>query len=187
MPQSATRWTADMARALPDDGNRYEVVDGELLVTPAPRRLHQRAVMHLAAALHGYVRDLGIGEVLTSPADIELDPHGMVQPDVFIEGLVGGRPARDWNSGAPLLLVVEVVSPSTARADRTIKRRRYHRAAIPEYWLVDPDSRVVERWRPGDERPEVLSESLTWRPAPEAEPLTLDLTSLFAWIHGEIK
>ncbi|MBI1723138.1 MAG: Uma2 family endonuclease [Gemmatimonadetes bacterium] len=186
MPQSATRWTAEMARALPDDGNRYEVVDGELLVTPAPRRLHQYAVIHLAAALLDYVRGADIGVVLTSPADIELDPHGMVQPDVFVEGLVGGRPARDWNTGAPLLLVVEVVSPSTARADRTIKRRRYQRAGIPEYWIVDPDARTIERWRPDDERPEVLSESITWRPSPEAEPLTIDLPSFFARNHGEV-
>lgn len=185
MPHSTTLWTAEMVRALPDDGNRYEVVDGELLVTPAPSRLHQRAVHRIATLLDPYVEALGIGAVLTSPADIELDPHGMVQPDVFVDGLVAGRLPRAWNVGAPLLLVVEVLSPSTARADRTTKRRRFQRAGVPEYWIVDADARVIERWRPGDERPEVLGESIAWQPAGAREPLTIELPPLFARIHGE--
>jgi len=186
MPQQATRWTASMVRALPDDGNRYEVVDGELLVTPAPTKPHQRAVWALAVLLGDYARTTGIGEALTSPADIELDPHGMVQPDVFVEGLVEGRPTNAWNAGAPLLLAVEVLSPSTARADRTLKRRRLQRAGIPEYWIVDLDARVVERWRPADERPEVLADAIEWRPAPGADPLKVALPPLFARIHGEM-
>lgn len=185
MPQQATRWTAEMVRALPDDGNRYEVVDGELLVTPSPRRLHQRAVLQLAKLLDDYARSAGFGVVLISPSDVELDPGSLVQPDVFVEGLVDGRPGRDWNAGAPLLLVVEVLSPSTAQADRTTKRRRFQRAGIPEYWIVDLDARVVERWRPTDDRPEVLGETLTWQAPGAAEPLTIELPPLFARIHGE--
>jgi len=185
MPQHATRWTADQVRALPDDGNRYEVVDGELLVTPAPARPHQRAAFELAKLLDRFVGALALGEVLLSPADVELDPHSMVQPDIFVEGLVDGRLPGTWNAGAPLLLAVEILSPSTARADRTTKRRRYQRAGIPEYWIVDIDARVVERWRPGDERPEVLGESIEWRPVPGADPLAIVLPPLFARIHGE--
>ncbi len=185
MPQQAIRWTAEMVRALPDDGNRYEVVDGELLVTPAPTRLHQRAALEFVRVLSDYARSVGFGEALMSPADIELDPHGMVQPDVFVDGLVAGRPANEWNVGAPLLLAVEVLSPATARADRTIKRRRFQRAGVPEYWIVDLDARVVERWRPGDERPEVLGETIEWRPAPAADPLSIALPPLFARVHGE--
>ena len=145
MPSTATRWTAEMVRALPDDGNRYEVVDGVLLVTPSPRRLHQHAVLQLAKRLDDYVETVGVGAVLVSPSDIELDPHGMVQPDVFVEGLVDDRPAREWNAGAPLLLVVEVLSPGTARADRITKRDRYRRAGIPAYWIVDLDARAALR------------------------------------------
>jgi Uma2 family endonuclease len=178
-------WTADMVRALPDDGNRYEVVDGELLVTPSPTYAHQRAVLQLAVPLHKYVHAHRVGEVLWSPADIELDARGLVQPDVFVQGLVEGRPAHGWNSGAPLLLAIEVLSPSTARADRTTKRQRFQRAAIPEYWIVDMDARTIERWRPEDERPAILSEVITWQPLAGAEPLRLDLPSLFARIHGE--
>lgn len=184
MPQSATRWTAEMVRALPEDGNRYEVVDGELLVTPSPTRTHQRAVRLLLVALQGHAESQRIGEAIAAPADVELDTRSMVQPDVFVEGLVGGLLPAAWNSGAPLLLVVEVLSPSTARADRTTKRRRYQRAGILEYWIVDTDARTIERWRPSDKRPEMLSEYLDWKP-PGAAPLRLDLAVLFARIHAE--
>ena len=186
MVQSTQRWTAEMVRNLPDDGNRYEVVDGELLVTPSPRRLHQRAVARLFVLLEAHVSAHGIGDALMSPADIELDPHGLVQPDVFVEGLVGGALPRDWNSGAPLLLAVEVLSPSTARADRVTKRLRYQRHGVPEYWIVDLDARTIERWRPGDERPEVLGDTITWQP-PGAESLRIELAPLFARIHGEAR
>ena len=182
---ASVSWTADMVRALPDDGNRYEVVDGELLVTPSPTDRHQRATMQLSVALYDYVRQHRVGEVLHSPADIELDPYGMVQPDVFVRGLVDGRPAHGWNTGAPLLLFIEVLSPSTARTDRTTKRMRFQRAGIPEYWIVDMDARTIERWRPTDERPAILSDVITWQPLAEAAPLRLDLPSLFARIHGE--
>ena len=141
MPEQATRWTAAMVRALPDDGNRYEVVDGELLVTPAPARPHQWVVGAIHVELELYARAQQRFVVMLSPSDVELDRYGLVQPDVFVEGLVDGRPAGEWNAGAPLLLAVEVLSPSTARADRTTKRRRYQRARIPEYWIVDPDAR----------------------------------------------
>jgi Uma2 family endonuclease len=185
MPEQATRWTADMVRALPDDGNRYEVVDGELLVTPAPTWTHQRVVRELLLELGPYARAQGNCEVLPSPADIELDLHGLVQPDVFVQGTVAGRLPMGWNVGAPLLLAIEVLSPSTARADRTIKRRRFQRARIPEYWIVDPDARVIERWRPDDDRPEMPAETIEWRAEGAAAPLIIDLPSLFARIHRE--
>ena len=184
MVQSTQRWTAEMVRNLPDDGNRYEVVDGELLVTPAPTWLHQDAVGQLYIALDAHARSKHLGTALMSPADIELDPEGMVQPDVFVLGLIGGRPSREWNDGAQLLLSVEVLSPSTARSDRITKRRRYQRAGVPEYWIVDLDARTIERWRPDDARPEILSDAITWHPA-GAEPLEIELPSLFARIHGE--
>jgi len=181
----ATRWTAEQVRALPDDGNRYEVVDGVLLMTPAPTKPHQRAVFLFLSLLDQHVRALGIGEAMASPADVELDRYGMVQPDVFVEGLVDGRLAGTWNAGAPLLLIVEILSPSTARSDRSTKRRRYQRAGIPEYWIVDLEARAVERWRPGDERPEVLRETIEWHPAPGTDALTIALAPLFARIHGD--
>ena len=82
------------------------------------------------------------------------------------------------------MLAVEVLSPSTARRDRREKRRLYQRFA-DEYWIVDLDARLVERWRPGDVRPEVLDETLSWQPAGAVEPLVVDLAAYFREAWGE--
>ena len=179
MPQATHDWTAEMVRNLPDDGNRYEVVDGELFVTPAPRLLHQRAILKLVELLNPFVRHNKIGELLFSPADIEFDPKTLVQPDLFIAPLVEGRRPRNWPEIHDLLLAVEVLSPSSARADRQVKRRKYQRQGVPEYWTVDLDARLVERWHPSDERPELVADLLMWRPDPTAPAMTIDLGSFF--------
>ena len=185
MPETLQRWTAARVRELPDDGKRYEVVDGELLVTPAPRFDHQRAVGALHIALHGYLSGMRVGEVVMSPADIEFDPMTLVQPDVFVVPLKEGRRPKTWADIHGLLLAIEVLSPSTARADRTTKRRRYQRAGVPEYWVVDLDARLVERWRPDDERPEVLTDRLAWQPDPSAPSFELELSRFFAQALAE--
>lgn len=172
-------WTAEEVRALPDDGKRYEVVDGELLVTLAPMPRHQRVVGELYFQLQQYLRTHPVGEVLASPADIELALDTLVQPDLFVF-LPATEPLRTWKELPPLLLAIEVLSPSTARSDRVLKRGRYQRAGFPEYWIVDPESRTVERWRPAHERPEIVDGALVWHPDPEHPPLTLDLPTLFA-------
>jgi Uma2 family endonuclease len=182
MPQTVESWTAERVRALPDDGLRHEVVDGEHLMTPSPRAPHQVALSELEALLRPYVREHGLGQVLHSPADIEFDPRTLMQPDLFV---TSHRRVRDWADAQPLRLAVEVLSPSTARADRFVKRRRYQRAGVPEYWIVDLDARLIERWRPGDERPEVLAESLDWRPDLSLPPLTLDLSRFFAEANAD--
>ncbi len=83
------------------------------------------------------------------------------------------------------MLAVEVLSPSTARADRSVKRRLYQRARVPEYWIVDLEARLVERWRPADERPEVLTDTLSWVPAAGTGSLTIDLPEFFTKVLGE--
>jgi Uma2 family endonuclease len=177
MPQTA-EWTAARIRALPDDGLRHEVVDGEHLVSPAPRPAHQIAVYELVKRLGPYVERHALGRVMTSPADLELDRATLVQPDVFVTAAVR---IRTWHDALPVRLAIEILSPSTARADRYVKRRRFQRAAV-EYWVVDLDARLVERWRPADQRPEVLEERLLWRAEGAPVPLPLDLEDLF----GEI-
>ena len=185
MPSTARRWTADEVRALPDDGNRYEVVDGELLVTPSPAFAHQRAIAVLFRALDAYLRAGGIGEVVLSPADIAFGPGTMVQPDLFVVPSIVGPVPREWSAIGPLLLAIEILSPSTARHDRFTKRRLYQRQGIPECWIVDLDARFVERWRPTDERPEMLDAHLEWHPITDAPPLTLELPALFQQILGD--
>ena len=185
MPATAHYWTAAEARELPEDGKRYEVIDGELLVTPAPRLVHQRAVLRLSLAIDEYVRAHRIGETLCSPADIELSPDTLVQPDIFVAPPVNGRRPRGWTEIRGLLLAVEVLSPSTARYDRVTKRRFFGRMGVAEYWIVDADARVVERWRAGESRPELVDERLEWRPEGARESLVLDLAEFFSELHGE--
>ena len=180
MSQPARDWTVERVLALPDDGKRYEAVDGELLVTPSPTFHHQDAIFALARRLESFVRPSAIAYVSISPADVELDERTLVQPDVFVFELPGGRRPERWTDITTILLAIEVLSPSTARADRFVKRRRYQRQGISEYWIVDLDSRLVERWRPGDERPEILHETLTWPLAETAAPFEIDLTAFFA-------
>lgn len=175
-------WTVEEVQALPGDGNRYEVVDGALLVTPAPSLRHQDAVFAIAVRLRAYARSARIGHVAVAPADVTFGARALLQPDVVVFRLVDGHPPATWADAGRPLLAVEVLSPSTAHADRTVKRRLYQREGIPEYWIVDLDSRLVERWRPADERPEVIEERLVWQPESATEPLVVDLPALFAEI-----
>jgi len=180
MPAQSLDWTAAAAIALPADGNRYEVLDGELFVTPAPSLMHQLALHLVERQLAPYIAEHSIGWLLHSPADLVLSSNTLVQPDLFVVPLrLGSRP-RSWSDIKELELVIEVLSPSTARADRHRKRLVYQANGVPEYWIVDVDAQCVERWRPGDERPEVLAEQLVWQPSAATEPLVLDLPSLFA-------
>lgn len=173
-----TYWTAEMVRQLPDDGNRYEVVNGELLVTPAPRLTHQLVVTRLAMALGHYLEREPVGIMLMSPADISWGRDVLVQPDVFVvprdEAMHG-----DWARLRTLLLVAEVLSPSTARADRFTKRHRYQEAGVPLYWIVDGDELRVEVWTPAAELPVMETQRLVWRPAGAGQAFTLALAELF--------
>jgi Uma2 family endonuclease len=180
MPQTAHSWTADEVRALPDDGRRYEVVAGELFVTPAPSWPHQWVVGGLFWRLTNYLRGQSWGEVVMSPADISFHEDMLVQPDLFVVPIgPDKRRPRQWADVHALLLAVEVLSPSTARADRQAKRGLYQREGVGEYWVVDSDARVVERWRPEDDRPEIVTSTLTWQPEPSAPAFELPLAEFF--------
>jgi Uma2 family endonuclease len=184
MGHSMQEWTADMVRALPSDGNRYEVVGGSLLVTPAPSWNHGEATDELLVILRRYCREHHLGHAKSAPQDIEFDERNMVEPDLFVVPLVNGAKPLAWEDVRRLLLAVEVLSPNTARHDRFTKRRLYQAQGVPEYWIVDLDSRMIERWRPADERPELLAESLVWKSDPIAPPLILDLPAYFTEVLG---
>jgi len=185
MAQASTTWTGERVRALPDDGLRYELVDGELLVTPSPGWTHQTAVAALFRRLDGYVGSNPLGWVRFAPADISLGEDEVLQPDLFV--IPAALNPRSWQEVRALLLVIEVLSPGTARYDRLVKRRRYQRAPVPEYWIVDLDARLVERWKPDDTRPEILTETLEWSPAPGLKPLEIELPGFFAEVWEEGK
>src|SRR5512133_2851364 len=179
MPTLKRRWTADDLRELPDDGNRYEVIDGELFVTPAPSLRHQEAVAQMYMALAAYLRTERVGHPFASPADVIFSPRRGVQPDVFVAPLVNGRRPERFEEVGRLLLAVEILSPATARADRVAKRMLFREQRVAEYWIVDLDARAIERSTPDEPRPEILAEGLVWLPEGASEPFSLDLASYF--------
>lgn len=178
MPLAPQYFTADMVRALPEDGQRYEVVHGELLVSPAPRGMHQRIVLRIARRLADYCDTLGTLETMLSPADISWGSDILVQPDVFVvpklEAMTG-----DWNRIRTLALVVEVLSPSTARFDRFQKRKLYLQNGVETLWLVDEERTCVEVWHPDAPFPVIESAELVWHPPGAADPLVIPVAMLF--------
>lgn len=171
-------YTADMVRSLPDDGSRYETVHGELLVTPAPRAWHQIVLGRLHHMIFSYLSEEPIGVLFHSPADISWSDDTLLQPDLFVVDREQAR-SMDWARMKRLLLVVEVLSPTTARYDRFTKRRLYQEVQIPAYWIVDPDARAVEVWTPDDELPRVERERVEWRPVGVGRALSIELAELF--------
>jgi Uma2 family endonuclease len=183
MPDTHAHWTVDALRELPDDGRRYEVVDGLLLVSPSPSAPHQRAVGELYVLLHAYLSGRGM-EVFVAPAAITWSHDTEVQPDLLALRLTDGRPVQRFEDVQQLALAVEVLSPSTMRADRYIKRRKYQERRVEAYWIVDVAGRYVECWRPNDEEPDLLLETLKWQPLADVAPLTIDLVKFFQVVHG---
>jgi len=139
------KWTYNDYKRLPDDGRRYEIIEGVLYVTAAPNFDHQFTVGEIFAALRTYVRERQLGIVISAPFEVHLsDIAQPVQPDVlFIAAERALRPGAADFTGAPDL-VVEVLSPSTARTDRLVKFSAYERAGVLEYWLVDPRTHSIE-------------------------------------------
>ena len=145
MPTRAVLTYSDYA-ALPDDGRRYELHRGELSVTPAPGTRHQGVVLALTVLLYEHVKSRDLGTVFVSPTDCILSEVTVVQPDIlYITTDRSSIISERGIEGAPTL-VVEVVSPSTARLDRDRKLTLYAEHGVPYYWIVDPGSRSVEAY-----------------------------------------
>jgi Uma2 family endonuclease len=181
MPNLVERyWTAEDVRALPEDGKRYECIDGVLLVTPSPATPHQDAVLALTQRLAPYLRTQSVGKLFIAPADVEIEPGTTVQPDVFVARSATGARIRAWREIAMLVLAIEVLSPSTANVDRGIKRKFFQRAGVDEYWIVDLAKRQVERWTPSSESADVFAGTLVWSPRGALDSLELDLVAFFA-------
>lgn len=170
--------TIEALLALPDDGLRHELLEGVHVVTPAPALLHQRAVGALCHQLRTALEGRDDAELFTSPADVVLGPRTLVQPDLFVVQRTPGVPLIRWADVGVPLLAIEVLSPTTAPRDRGAKRRIYQRAGVAEYWIVDLDARLIERWHPEDDRPAIADETLDWALAGGASGL-LDVRELF--------
>ena len=136
----------------------------------------------------GVETDWGIISSMVPPANRAAAENGCclaeTAPRRIPYGHAGNDPPVDPGGRDPFF-IAEVTSPSTARYDRITKRRRYQRSGVAEYWIVDPDARIVERWRPQDDRPEVLYETVLWHPPGALESLPIDLPVYFRRVWAE--
>jgi Uma2 family endonuclease len=170
-------WTIEQADRLPDDGNRYEILAGELLVTPRPSEAHEAIVAWLDQLIIPFVRANGLGWVQHPRAVVQigetrLEPDLMVRPEAQFRG---------W-ANAPLpILVVEVLSAGTRERDTGSKQAFYRNAGIPEYWIVDREDGVVIQVRGADERR--ISTILRWSPPATSAALEIDVARMFAEIR----
>lgn len=168
----------DLART-PENGQRHELLDGKLCVTPSPNVAHQRASKRLLRRLEDYFEGHGLGEVFHAPTDVILTPYDVVVPDLLVvvdPNLVSARAIE-----GPPLLAVEILSPSTRKFDTTAKAERYAALGIRHYWIVDPEARSVECFRTESGRYREVTRaegngSLTHVDFPE---LLIDLTELW--------
>jgi Uma2 family endonuclease len=168
-------WTLDELHSLPDDGNKYELIHGELFVTPAPTVEHETIAAKLARLLDPYVAANGLGFVYRPRAVFQVR-GSEVEPDLMVRPNDPGE--TDWAKLPRPSLVVEIGSPSTWRRDRTYKRDFYLEAGIPEYWLIDTERRTLTVIRP-DSADIVTAGVFEWQPTGAAGPLTVAVAQLF--------
>lgn len=144
MPNTSVKFTYQDLLTAPDDGNRYEIFEGELIVTPSPAIKHQIVHANLFNTLFNYVKKHKRGRVLSAPTDIYFDEETVVKPDIlFISKNRSNILKEQRVHGAPDL-IVEILSPGTAERDRGFKFRRYEKEGVQEYWLVDPVEENME-------------------------------------------
>ena len=174
MANAVKRWTLQELHSLPDDGNKYELVRGDLFVTPPPSYAHETIAARLAQVLVPYVGANGLGLVYRPRAVLRFE-GSEVEPDLMVRS---DAPEADWDRAPVPILVVEILSPSTRRRDREQKREFYIDAGVAEYWMADPERRTITAVASG-RRDVVMTESLTWSPHGAGSPLTVEVSRLF--------
>lgn len=176
MATELKRWTLEELHNLPDDGNKYELVRGELFVTPPPTDDHETIAARLARMLDPFVAANGLG-MLYRPRAVMQFEGSEVEPDLMVREPQASRKAS-W-AGAPTpLLVVEILSPYTRRRDRQQKRSFYLDAGVAEYWIVDPEANAITSIRAGH-ADVVTRDRLVWAPPGTAATLSIDVAAVF--------
>jgi Uma2 family endonuclease len=164
-----------MLHALPDDGNTYELVRGELFVTPAPSTGHESIIGRLNAILVPYVAAQRLGHVY-GPRSVVRFEGSEAEPDLMVRASLS--PGMSWDHAPVPILVIEVASPTTHTRDLKEKRSLYLDAGVAEYWIVDGDARTLTVVRPG--APDVAERDVVrWHPAGASEPLLVPLADVF--------
>jgi Uma2 family endonuclease len=177
---SPTGWTYEDYARLPDDGNKYEVLDGKVLVSPAPGTRHQRTAIEVFVRLREYVLEHRLGEMVWDQ-DLLFMSGQFLRPDMlFVPSSERHRLVERGMEGVPGL-VVEVVSPSSNRTDKVTKPARYADFGVPQYWAVDPGKLAVLIWdfEGGATEPRIEPERVTWHPETEVPALELEVPPLF--------
>lgn len=166
--------------ATPDDGNRYEILRGDLYVTPAPTPYHQRASKRLQRQLESYFEERSLGEVFNAPIGLILTERDIAQPDLLVVA-DAGQISRRGIEGPPLL-VVEVLSPSTRKRDQGVKAERYAELGVQHFWIVDPDHKRLECHRLAGRRYQLRAEAQGGDTLvhPDFDELTVDLSLLWS-------
>jgi Uma2 family endonuclease len=181
IPPGRIKLTYEDYVELPDDGRRYEILDGELEVSPAPAPLHQRVSQSLSLALGNHVRERRLGRIYCAPIDVILAPTTVVQPDlIFVSTARESMVTRRAVEGPPEL-AVEILSPWSVRRDRVAKAALYARFGIGHYWLLDPEERVLEAYEAaGEEYRLVATHGVTGTMRTSLFPeLEIDLSALW--------
>lgn len=178
MPALVPTYTIDDLEAFPQDGNRYELLDGVLLVTPQAVPPHQIVAGRITAELYTYLKPEGVAHVV-GPGAVEISPRTHLEPDVLVYPTrfpvrSRWREIRDW------WLAVEVFSPSSIIYDRDFKRNAYLALGVTEVWLVDLDGKRILVSRRGGPVDLAFADRVTWAPRDMPVPLELDLSSIFA-------
>lgn len=182
------RWTYEEYARLPQPsearGTRFEVIDGELYVTPGPSLRHQRIFLDLVTLLHAFARSNGLGEVFASPFDVLFGEGDYVEPDIMFVRRGREDIVTERGIEGPPDLLVEVLSPSTAARDLGIKLERYRHFGVGEYWVVDPDERSVFVWQLADGASEPLAlgpaDTLRWQPVAGGPVLEISVADVMA-------
>lgn len=179
-PTSPTdEWTYSEYARLPDDGNRYEVIDGEVCVTPAPGPKHQHVAANLFVTLREYVQRYNLGTLLWD-VDLLFVSGQYLRPDIVFVPTSSLDGITDRGVESPPGLVAEVLSPHSSRIDRMLKPPRYRDFGIPEYWVVDSSAEAVEVYRlQTSTAPDICRDVVSWRPDPVVPPATIAVPDLF--------
>jgi Uma2 family endonuclease len=182
LPRAATDWTVTMVQAIPEDGNRYELIGGELLVNGSAATRHQAAFLKLILHLDSYTRANRLGIAVLLLTDWRPYERSNVRPDAVISRLSKGEEPFEWSEVDPLL-AVDVLDPRYGRSDASVYGRYAQRDTVPEYWVLDVDGPAIWRTRAGEKRwPEEINERLEWQPVQGVAPLVIELAEFFEQI-----
>jgi Uma2 family endonuclease len=174
-------FTYEEYRSLPDDGKRYELMDGDLFVSPAPTPLHQTVSRRLQFALMQALEVPGLAQIFDAPIDLLLAPTTVVQPDLVVVGAARASIITQRALEGIPDVVVEILSPGSLDRDQHIKRKLYERFVIPEYWVVDPDggSLVVHRYHEGSYGIRAHYDRASMLESPEFPTLRVPMLEIF--------